>query len=157
MLGGFTNMQYHDAESAAAMTAGYLWTVRDRPPWAILRACEMVRAGTAGLNRSYCPHEPEFNSLIGRIVAVYELRLRAVESLLSAKVEPTLPRSAEDKARVAATAEDFKKRPGARETRRQGKSDDELKNEAEFTLRRYLAEANAGSASPPASDGDVGA
>ena len=86
MLAGFPAMARHDDETAVALTWGYLCILRDRPPWAIARACEMVRAGRAGLNPSFCPSEPEFNLLVGRVTAEYAERLRKTEAMLRAKV-----------------------------------------------------------------------
>ncbi len=68
-----------------AAVGGYLHSVRTHPPWAVIKACEQVRTGMAGLNTSYCPTEPEFCALVRRIVAPYELQLRKTEALLSAK------------------------------------------------------------------------
>jgi hypothetical protein len=87
MLGAFPWMQRLDEEAAMSMAAAYLWTARERPHWAIIKACEMVRAGTAGFNPSYCPSEPEFNLMIGRLIAGYVNRLAATERLLAAKTE----------------------------------------------------------------------
>jgi hypothetical protein len=64
MFAGFPAMQRHDEATALGIAAGYLWTVRDRPHWAIAKACAVVRSGEATLNRSYAPSEPEFAALI---------------------------------------------------------------------------------------------
>jgi hypothetical protein len=87
MLGAFPSMQRLDEETAMCMAAAYLWTVRGRPHWAISKGCGMVRAGAAGFNPSYCPSEPEFNKMIGRLIADYVNRLAATERLLAAKAE----------------------------------------------------------------------
>jgi hypothetical protein len=92
MLGAWPSMQRLDEETAMCMAAAYLWTVRERPHWAIIKACEMVRAGTAGLNPVYCPSEPEFNIIIGRRVAPYADALRRTQALIDAKVEASAPR-----------------------------------------------------------------
>jgi hypothetical protein len=51
----------------------------------------MVRLGTAGLNPAYCPSEPEFNILIGRLVDPYVDALPRTERLMTAKFEPPSP------------------------------------------------------------------
>jgi hypothetical protein len=104
MLGAFTANQKYDADTALMMAMSYLWTVRQRPHWAISKGCRMVRAGTAGLNPSYCPSEPEFNQLIGGLVADYERRLAATERLLAAKVEWRRARSASRQPQPIATS-----------------------------------------------------
>lgn len=88
MLGAFPQMTRHSDETATAIAAGYLWTARERPHWAIVRACEMVRSGAADRTVSFCPSEPEFNTLIGGLVVDYERRLRAAERLLDARLSP---------------------------------------------------------------------
>jgi hypothetical protein len=91
MLGSFPTMQRHDRETAIAIAAGYLWTARERPHWAIVESCNQVRAGTAGVSREFCPSEPVFNDLVGRVVAVYAQQLAKTEQLLRAKIMPPDP------------------------------------------------------------------
>jgi hypothetical protein len=91
MLGGFPTMQRFDQVAALSMAAAYLLTARERPHWAIIKACRMVRGGTAGLAVAYCPSEPEFNTLIGRRVEPYADKLRRMQRLLDAKAEPPTP------------------------------------------------------------------
>jgi hypothetical protein len=91
MLGAFPTMQRHDRVAALGMAAAYLWTVRERPPWAIVNGCNLVRVGQAGLNRSFCPSEPEFSDIVKRLVAPYVDALRRVRLLLSAAVRPPDP------------------------------------------------------------------
>jgi hypothetical protein len=62
--------------------------VRERPHWAIVKACSDVRHGSAGINREFCPSEPTFNGIIGRLVQPYEDALRRTERLLAAKIAP---------------------------------------------------------------------
>ncbi len=102
-LGAFPMMQRYDQPTALGIVAGYLWTTRERPHWAIIKGCEMVRAGTAGLNAGFCPSEPEFNILIGRLVEPYAHALRRTEQLLKAKIEapaPSRPTRAEIEAKL---------------------------------------------------------
>jgi hypothetical protein len=87
MLGGFPTNQRHDPETALVIAAGYLWVVRERPAWAIIRACHDIREGQAGFNREFPPSEAQFNWYIGRLVEQYEQMLRQTELLLSAKIE----------------------------------------------------------------------
>lgn len=86
MIGAFAVMQRHSGEVAAAITAAYLWTVRDRPRWAIEQACSDIRSGRAGLAPNYCPNEPEFNIAVGKVLAPFRIRLAAAKDLLSAEV-----------------------------------------------------------------------
>jgi hypothetical protein len=85
MLAGFPTMARLDIESATATVGGYLHVVRSCPPWAVITACDQVRTGRAGLSTSYCPSEPEFCTVVRRIVATYELQLRKTEALLDAE------------------------------------------------------------------------
>jgi hypothetical protein len=85
MLSAFPLMARLDMESAVATVGGYLHTVRNYPPWAVIKASEQVRTGMAGLNTSFCPSEPDFCELVRKIVAPYELQLHKTEALLSAK------------------------------------------------------------------------
>jgi hypothetical protein len=93
MLGAYPMNQRYDRIVALSMAAAYLWTARDQPPWAILRACDLVRGGKAGLNLSFCPSEPEFNAVAARCVEPYRDELRRSRELLDAKaVEPPPPK-----------------------------------------------------------------
>ncbi len=71
--------------ASTRLCGGYLHVVRNYPTWAIIKACEQVRAGQAGLNTSFCPSEPEFCELVRKLVAPYALQLRKTEALLVAK------------------------------------------------------------------------
>jgi hypothetical protein len=84
-------MQRHDRVAALGMAAAYLWTVRERPPWAIESGCNLLRVGEAALNRSFCPSEREFSDVVKRLVAPYVDALRRVRLLLSAVVRPPDP------------------------------------------------------------------
>lgn len=86
MIGGFSVMHRHSGEVAAAITAAYLWTVRERPRWAIEQACSDIRGGKASLAPNYCPNEPEFNVVIGNVLAPYKAKLAAASDLLKAAV-----------------------------------------------------------------------
>jgi hypothetical protein len=88
MLGAFPTMQRFDQVAALSMGRAYLSLAERRPYWAIVKACQMVRLGTAGLNSGFCLSEPEFNSLVGRLVEPYVNALRRAECLLAAKIEP---------------------------------------------------------------------
>jgi hypothetical protein len=90
MLGGFPNMQRHDRKAALGIAIAYLELAAERPPWAILKACQLVRVGEAGLNPGFCPTEPEFNILARRIVAPYAEALRSARQLLDADVREEL-------------------------------------------------------------------
>ena len=48
MLGAFPSMQRLDKSTALSITLGYLWTVRERPHWAIVRAGAV--AGLVGID-----------------------------------------------------------------------------------------------------------
>jgi hypothetical protein len=89
MLAAFPAMSRHDMKAGAAMVAGYLSTVRDLPPWAVIAACGKVRAGEASLDRDFCPSEPAFCATVRGIVAPYEAALQKVSRLLGA--EPPRP------------------------------------------------------------------
>ncbi len=91
MLGAFPMMQRFDQVAALSMARAYLSLVGGRPYWAIVKACQNVRLGTAGLNLGFCPSEPEFNILVGRLVEPYVNALRRAESLLAAKIDPPAP------------------------------------------------------------------
>ena len=82
MLGAFPAMQRYDELTGLALAAAYLWSARERPPWAILKACHMVRSGTAGLNRAFCPSEPEFNAVAERCASAWVDALRRAKELL---------------------------------------------------------------------------
>jgi len=90
MLGGFPTMTRLDLEGATASVAGYLQVVRNCPPWAVIKACEQVRTGQAGLHTSFCPSEPQFYEVVRAIVTPYELQLAKTEAMLNAE----LPRAA---------------------------------------------------------------
>jgi Protein of unknown function (DUF2786) len=53
-------------------------------------------SGEAGLNRSFCPSEPEFHDVVRRLVAPYELQLAKTKALLDAtlpnQVKPSIKR-----------------------------------------------------------------
>jgi hypothetical protein len=84
MLGGFPAMQRYDELTGLAIAAAYLWSARERPHWAILKACGLVRSGTAGLNRAFCPSEPEFNAIAERCADAYVSALRRTKELRAA-------------------------------------------------------------------------
>jgi hypothetical protein len=85
MLGGFAVMQRLDDLAAMGLVSQYLQLTRDKPYWAIVRACRLIREGKAGLAVGYCPNEAEFNKLIRSLVALYEERLIKAQQLLDAK------------------------------------------------------------------------
>lgn len=88
MLGAYPSMQRHDARAAAMMAASYLWTVRDEPHWAIVKACALIRGHRAGLNPTFPPPEPEFADVVRRQVEMHRRSLRDAEALLRAKADP---------------------------------------------------------------------
>jgi hypothetical protein len=88
MLGAYPSMQRHDAQAAAMMAMSYLWTVRDEPHWAIVKACTLIRGNRAGLNPSFPPTEPEFAHVVRREAAMHRLSLQRAEALLRAKADP---------------------------------------------------------------------
>lgn len=123
MLGGFPNMQRHDRTAALGIAIAYLELAAERPPWAILKACHLVRAGEAGLNPGFCPTEPEFNILARRCVAPYVEALRRARQLLDAdvreelkpklsreEIEAKLGRKIRDPARLDATRPGWSRR-----------------------------------------------
>jgi hypothetical protein len=85
MLNGFSQMQRHDAAAAAQTTSAYLSTLRARPAWAIVEACERVRRGAAGSNPDFPPSEPRLNQIVSELIAPYRARLRKIEPLLAAR------------------------------------------------------------------------
>jgi hypothetical protein len=92
MLSAFPLMARLDLETAVATVGGYMHTVRNYPPWAVIEACEHVRSGAAGINRSFCPSEPDFCELVRKIVWPWELQLRKTEALLSAELPNAEPK-----------------------------------------------------------------
>lgn len=86
MIGAFTVMHRYSASVAATITTAYLWTLRDRPRWAIEKVCSDIREGKADLAPNYCPNEPEINIAIGKVLEPYNERLRLAKSLLNASV-----------------------------------------------------------------------
>jgi hypothetical protein len=80
-----------DETAAMCMVAQYLMLSRDRPHWAIVKVCRMVRLGKAALPAAYCPTEAQFNLLIEREVADYERQLARTQRILDAKVLPADP------------------------------------------------------------------
>jgi hypothetical protein len=80
-----------DETAAMGFVAQYLQLTRDRPHWAIVKVCRMVRLGKAGLPTAYCPTEAEFNLLLEREVAHFERLLIRAQSILDAKVHPADP------------------------------------------------------------------
>lgn len=84
MLGAFPQVSGRADVPLVEMATSYLWTVRESPPWAIAKACEMVRAGTAGLNRDFCPSEPAFAAIVRPLSAKYAALLGAIQSVLHA-------------------------------------------------------------------------
>jgi hypothetical protein len=93
MLGAFMMMQRYDQPTALGVAAGYLWTAQQqkRPTRAIIKTCEMVRFGSAGLNPKYPPNEPEWSILIGQLVEPYISALRRTERLMTSKIAAPLP------------------------------------------------------------------
>jgi hypothetical protein len=92
-----------DETAAMGMVAQYLMLSRDRPHWAIVKVCRMVRLGKAALPAAYCPTEAQFNLLIEREVADYERQLARTQRILDAKVlpaDPPKPTLAEIEARL---------------------------------------------------------
>ena len=83
MLGAFPAMQRYDELTGLALAAAYLWSARERPPWAILKACDMVRSGTTELKRAFCPSEPEFNAIAARCADAWVDVLRRTKELLA--------------------------------------------------------------------------
>jgi hypothetical protein len=86
MLGAFPQSHRHNDENAIVIARGYLWVVREKPPWAIIAACRAVRLGMSGLNMSFCPSEPEFHAVVAKIVAPYEAQLRKIDLIVRATV-----------------------------------------------------------------------
>lgn len=87
MLGAYPAMQRYDDGTATAIAANYLWTVREEPHWAIAKACDEVRSAAAGLNPSFAPTEPEFATVVAKLVATYRQRLAQAEAVLRAGVD----------------------------------------------------------------------
>lgn len=86
MLGGFPQMQGHDFKTAQVIAVSYLFTVRSAPHWAIVKACEQIRTGVAGLNPNFCPPEPAFATVVARCTEQYWRMLRGAEAVLRARV-----------------------------------------------------------------------
>lgn len=90
MLGAFAPMARYDAQTARLIASGYLWTARAQPAWAVVRACDLIRAGKAGLNREFAPSEASFLSVVEAEVEPYRMRLRTAEAVLAASVVVTV-------------------------------------------------------------------
>jgi hypothetical protein len=91
MLGSFPAMQRFDQHAAFSIANSYLTAARQQPHWAIIKAVEQVRSGTAGINPSYAPSEAEFLIVTTRLVEPYIAALKRAERLLEAKVQPPPP------------------------------------------------------------------
>lgn len=85
MLRGFPQMQRRSPGEALDIIGGYLATLRERPAWAIVDACQMVRAGKDTSSVDFPPSEARLNQIVGEILAPYRARLLAAERLLGAK------------------------------------------------------------------------
>lgn len=88
MLSAYPAMQRHDDAIAATMATSYLWTVRDEPHWAIIKACALIRSHKAGLNPAFPPTEPQFTEVVRRQAEMHRRSLQGVEALLRAKADP---------------------------------------------------------------------
>jgi hypothetical protein len=130
------------AQAAVKTAAGYLWTLRDCPPWAIVRACDCVRAGTAGIDRNFCPSEPALRAVADRLVEPYRVALARIERLIAAKVDaprPAAPPASETVAAILMRHRDPERRAAAE--REQWACD-----KARGALDRMAAEAAAANA-----------
>jgi hypothetical protein len=91
MLGAFPTMQRYSAEEALGMSIAYLESARNSndapfPHWAIVRACDLIRRGEAGIERSFCPPEPVFVSVVRNQIGHYKRQLAEIEAILNAPV-----------------------------------------------------------------------
>ena len=84
MLGGFPQMAARSDAAMLATAANYLMTVADCPPWAVAKACDMIRAGTAGINRDFCPTEPAFAGVVRPLPLRYAAALARIEAVIEA-------------------------------------------------------------------------
>src|SRR5215471_651633 len=102
MLGAFPAMQRHNVATSLAIAASYLWSAREYPHWAIMRACQQVRENSAGLNPSFCPSEPEFVGICLNLVSGYARQLAATEAILAAPVYEPPPEQRMTRAEIEA-------------------------------------------------------
>jgi len=78
-----------DERAAMGFVAQYLQLTRDKPHWAIVKVCRLVRLGKTGLAPGYCLTEAEFNQLLEREVAAYQQQLIRTRRILNAKALPS--------------------------------------------------------------------
>jgi hypothetical protein len=92
MFRGFPTMARLNRESAVATVGVFLQEMRNYPPWAVIKACDLVRTGKADLNRTYCPTDPEFHEVVRGLIAPYELQLRKTDAVLDASLPSAQPK-----------------------------------------------------------------
>lgn len=85
MFNGYPNMQRRTDAEAVAILDGYFTTLRERPAWAVVEACQIVREGRFPEFRSFAPSEAALNRLVTELTAPYRAQLQATERLLAAK------------------------------------------------------------------------
>lgn len=85
MLRSFPQMQRRSPAEALGILDGYFGTLAERPGWAIIDACALVRAGKIPGSVDFAPSEARLNAIVGEVIAPYRGRLHAVERLLGAK------------------------------------------------------------------------
>jgi hypothetical protein len=91
MLNGFDQTRRLDSAAAAATRIGFLHVVRECPPWAIERACELIRTKRVSLDLAWPPSEAQFRGVVDRLTEPYAVTLARIEELLAAPVEPPPP------------------------------------------------------------------
>lgn len=87
MFNGYPNMQRRTDAEAVAILDGYFSTLRERPAWAIIEACQIVREGRFPEFRSFAPSEAALNRLVADVTAPYRAQLQAIDNILVAKTK----------------------------------------------------------------------
>jgi hypothetical protein len=143
MFGAFPAMGRYDEETALAVAASYLWTAREQPQWAIVKAAGMVRTGKSEF-RTFAPSEPEFVLLAARLTAPYARRLAETERILAATADA--PAAAPKAAGEHVEAILMRHRDPQRRAAAAGEREAWLFDKARGALDRMAAEAAAANA-----------
>jgi hypothetical protein len=91
MLGGFRSTLRVDYETALDMAESLARLLSPYPAWAIERACSLIRAGDAGLDKHYAPNDTQIVEVVRGVVRHYQRTLAVMDALLTAPVEPPSP------------------------------------------------------------------
>ena len=88
MLGGFRTLRNQSADDVSETVRGTARALRRFPNWAIVEGCDRIGNNRSDLDKRYAPHDPEIASVVDEVVRPYRARLKSVENLLAAPVEP---------------------------------------------------------------------